>query len=92
MLMYQTKHVSSLLLHKNIFCSKTLETLLQKVLFTCTYNGAEKDATCERFENAASRAKTNVIATVHFTEDDVSFYDGSGTLIGKTATPCINST
>ena len=29
--------------------------------------------TCERFENAASMAKTNVIAPVHFTDDDVKF-------------------
>ena len=51
----------------------------------------EKHVTCERFENAASRAKTNVIAAVHFTDDDVSFYDGPGMLILKTAEPCINS-
>ena len=63
---------------KHFFPSKTLEKLLQKVLFTCTYNGAEKHVTCERFENAASRAQTNVIATVHETDDDVSFYDGPG--------------
>ena len=74
------------------FRSKTLEKLLQTVLFTCTYNGAEKLVTCERFENAASRTKTNVIATVQFTVDDVSFYDGLGMLIRKTAEPCINST
>ena len=77
---------------KTFFRSKTLEKLLQKVLFTCTYNAAEKHVTCERFENAASRAKTDVIATVHFTDDDVSFYDGSGMLIPKTAKPCLNST
>ena len=29
--------------------------------------------------------KTNVIATVHFTDDDVSFYDSPGMLIHKTA-------
>ena len=73
------------------FCSKALEKLLQKVLFTCTYNGAEKHVTCEHSENAASRAKTNVITTVHFTDDDVSFNDGPGMLICKTAKPCINS-
>ena len=50
-----------------------LEKLLQKFLFTSTYNGTEKHVTCERFENAASRAKTNVIATVHFTGDDCQF-------------------
>ena len=31
------------------------------------------------------------IATVHVTVDDVSFYDGPGMLIRKTAKPCINS-
>ena len=66
--------------------------LLQKVLFTFTHNGAEKHVIWERFENAASREKTNVIATVHFTDDDVSFYDGPGMLIPKTTKPCINST
>ena len=71
---------------------KTLERLLQKVLFTCAYNGAEKHITCKRFENAASRAKTNIIATVHFTDDDVSFYDSPEMLILKTAKSCINST
>ena len=50
---------------KHFFRSKTLEILLQKVLFTCTYNGAEKHVTGERFENAASRAKTNVIRNIN---------------------------
>ena len=63
------------------FCSKTLEKLFQKVLFSCTYNGTEKHVTCERFENAASRAKTNVIAIVHVTDDDTSFCDVPGMLI-----------
>ena len=73
------------------YCSKSLEKLLQEVLFTSTYNGAEKHVTCERFENDASRTKTNDIATVHFTDDDVSFYYGPGMFIRKTAKPCINS-
>ena len=47
--------------------------------------------TCKHFENSASRAKINVIATVHFTDDDVSFYDSPGMLICKTAKLCINS-
>ena len=34
----------------------------------------------------------NVIATVHFTDDDVSFYDGPGMHFCKTTKPCINST
>ena len=54
------------------------------------YNGTQKRVTCERFENTASWAKTNVIAAVHFTDHgDVSFYDAPGMLIAK---PCINST
>ena len=83
---------------KAFFRLKTLEKLLQKVLFSCTYNGAEKHVTCECFENASSGAKTNVIATVHFTyddvsvsDDDVSVCDGPGMLIHKTAKPCFNS-
>ena len=77
--------------HKTFFRSKILEKLLQKIIFTCADNGVEKQITCERFENAASRTKTNAIATVHFTDDDVSFYDDPGMLICKTAKPCINS-
>ena len=48
----------------------------------------------ECFENAAFRAKANAITTVHFTDDDVSFYDGPGMLtrIRKTAKLCIDST
>ena len=38
---------------------------------------------CERFENAPSRVKTNVIATVHFTDDDVSCHDGPECLFVK---------
>ena len=57
------------------YCIKhfSLENVGEKVLFTCIFKGAEEHVTCERFENAASRAKTNVIASVHFTDDDVSF-------------------
>ena len=82
--MYQKSMSDCYYCIKHFFCSQTLEDLLQKVLITCTYNGSEKYITCER-------AKTNVIATVHFTDDDVSFYDGSGMLIHKTPKPCINS-
>ena len=56
------------------------------------YNGTEKHITCERFENVAFKAKTNIIAIVHFNHGDVSFYDGPGMLIRKTAKPSINST
>ena len=92
MLMYQKSMFDRFYCIITFFRSKTLEKLLQKFLFTCTYNAAEKHVTYERFENAASREKTNVVATVHFTDDDVSFYDGPGMLIRKTTKPCINST
>ena len=52
------KHVWSLLLHKNFFFARKLRRNCFKMFFfSCTYNGAEKHVTCERFENAASRAK-----------------------------------
>ena len=51
-----------------------------------------KHVTCESFENAASRTKINIIATVHVTDDDVGFCDGPGMIILKIAKPCINST
>ena len=76
---------------KHFFARKLLRNYSKSSL-TCNYNGAEKHITCERFENATSRAKTNVIATVYFTNDDVSFYYRPGMLIRKTAKPCINST
>ena len=63
MLMYQKRMFDRYCCIK-YFRSKTLEKWLQKVIFTCTYNGTEKHVTCERFENAASRTKTNVFAIV----------------------------
>ena len=63
----------SLLLHKTFFFrSKTLKKFFKNV-FLPVHNGVEKHVTQERFENATSRAKTNVIPTVHFYDDDVSF-------------------
>ena len=82
MLMYQKSMSGRFYCIKTFYRSKTLEKMLRKVLFSCTYNGAERHVTCERFENAASRAKTNVILTSPnyiqvlrciVTEDDVSF-------------------
>ena len=32
------------------------------------------------------------LSTMHFIDDDVSFYDGPGILVRKSAKPCINST
>ena len=90
--MYQKSMLDCYYCIKHFFRLKTLEKLLQKHFFlTRTYNGAEKHVTCKRSENAASRAMTNVIATVRFTDDDASFYDGLGMLIHKTTKPCINS-
>ena len=86
------KHVWLLLLHKNIFSLKYFVEIASQSYFSCTYNGAEKHITCKPFENAASKAKTTVIATVHFFDDDVSFYDSPGMLIHKTIKLCINST
>ena len=67
----------------SFFVRKLWRKCFKKVLFTCTYIGAEKYVTCERFENAAYRAKTNVIDILHFTDDDVSFYDGPESLFVK---------
>ena len=91
MLMYQKNMFDRYYCIKLFFFSLENFELLQKVLFTCTYNNAEKHVTCEHFENAFSKAETNVIATVHFTDEDVSFYDGPRMLIRKTTKPCINS-
>ena len=57
------KPVWSLLLYKNIFSLENWSKMPRKRLFSCTYNGAERHVTCERFRNAASRAKTNVMLT-----------------------------
>ena len=71
MLIYQKSMFDRYYCTKHSFRSKTMEKLLQKALFICTYNDAEKHVTCERFENAASRAKTYVISTVLFTDTDL---------------------
>ena len=89
--MYQKSILIATSAQKYVFRSKTLEKLFQKVLFSCTYNGAKKHITCERFENAASIAKNNIIATMHITCEHVSFCDGPGMLIRKNAKSCINS-
>ena len=73
--MYQKSMFDRYYCINHFFHLKILEKLLSEVIFTCTYDGVEKHVTCECFENAASRAKTNVIATVHFTDEEVSFYE-----------------
>ena len=70
MLMYQKSMFDCYYCIKIFFHSKILEKWLQKCLFSHTYNGAEKHVTCKCFENAASRAKTNIIATMHIIGDD----------------------
>ena len=80
-------------LHKTIFLLENFGEIASKKFFLSVPIMARKSMLpANVFENAASRAKTNVIATVYFTDDDVSFYDGQGMLIHKTAKPCINST
>ena len=76
---------------KTFFRSKPLEKLLE-FFYPVPIMARMKHVTCERFENAASGAKINIIATVHVTDDDVSFCDGPGMIILKTAMLCINST
>ena len=89
MLMYQKSMSDCYYCTKTFFRSKTC---LKKFFFPVpimVWKSMLRGKAC--FENAASRAKTNVIATVHVTYD-VSFYDGPGMLIHKTTKPCINST
>ena len=73
MLMYQKSMFGLYYCIKTINFLENLGEIASRNSCTCTYNGTEKHATCERFENAASGAKTNVIDTVHFADDDVSF-------------------
>ena len=92
MLMYRKSMFDRYYCIKTFFSLENFgETASKSSFYTCTYNGAEKHVTCEHFENAASRAKINVIATVYFTDDDFIFYDGPGMLIPKTAKPCTYS-
>ena len=92
MLMYQKSMFDCYYCIRHFFSLENFEEIASKSSFYLYHNGAEKHVTCERFVHAASRAKTNVIASVHFTDDDVSFYDGPGMLFRKTVKPCINST
>ena len=83
MLMYQKSMFDRYCCIRHFFRSKTLEKLLQKVLFTCTIMTGE------------STLPANVLYIPlpgYFTDDDVSFYDGPGMLIRQTVKPCINST
>ena len=66
MLVYQKSMFDRYYCIKLFFSLENFGEIAQKVIFTCTYNGTEK--LC--FENVASRAKTNFITTVHFTDDE----------------------
>ena len=74
MLMYQKSMFDRYYCIKHFFRSKTLEKLLQTILFTCTYNGAEKHVSANVLKT--SLPGQSVIATVHFTDDDIICYDG----------------
>ena len=87
MQMYQKSMFDRYYCKKTFFSLENFGETASKSLFTCTYNGAEKHITCKCFENAATRAKTNVITTVYFTDDDVSFYDGPRMLIRTNVKP-----
>ena len=76
---------------KNIFSVENLGEIASKSFLSVAVMARKSTLPRERFENAAFRAKTNVIATVHFTDDDVSFYYDPGMLIRKTVKPGINS-
>ena len=92
----EPESIRKALFHKNISSLENFGELARKFFFFCTYNGAEKHVTSERFENAAYRAKARrheiTFAIVHVTDDYVSFCDGPRILIRKTEKPCINST
>ena len=75
-----------------------MDKMSLKGLFLCTYTGAERHVTFKCFKNTASRAETNVMMTsrnyICYCARYwwiVSFCDGPGMLICKTAKPCINS-
>ena len=88
------KHVGSLLLNKAFFFSlENFGEILRKVFFLPIRIMARKSTLPANFlKNATSWAKSNVIATVQFTNDDISVYDGPRMLIRNTAKPCIKST
>ena len=84
MLMYQKSIFDRYYCIKTFSRTKTLEKMPRKGLFRALYTGAKRHVTCERFENAASRAKTNAMstseitfATVHVSNDDASVCVGN---------------
>ena len=98
MLMYQKSMFDRYYCIKHCVARKLWRKCFEKFFFSCTYNGTKRHVTCERFENAASRAKTNIILMSRnyvcyyaCSDDDISFCDGPRILIRKTAKLCINS-
>ena len=65
MLMYQKSMFDPYYCIKAFFSLENFGEIASISSFTCTYNGVEKHVTCKCFENVTSRAKTNVVATVH---------------------------
>ena len=63
MLMYQKSMFDRCYCIKTFSRSKTLEKIHRKFFFRVLFTGAENHVTYERFENAASRAETNVMLT-----------------------------
>ena len=59
MLMYQKSLFDRYYCIKTFSRSKTLEKIPRKL--SCTYYGAERQVTCQRFKNATSKANTNVM-------------------------------
>ena len=59
MLMHQKSMFDRYCCIQTFVARKLSRNCFEKVIFSCTYNGAEKHFTSKRFENAASRAKIN---------------------------------
>ena len=96
------KHVWSLLLYKTHFVARKLWRKCFENFFSCACNGTERHVTCKRFENAASRAKTNaILSSQNYVRYCVHYWwwrqflwqlQGPGMLIRKIPKSCINST
>ena len=87
------KHVWSLLMCKNIFFVwKLWKNCLKKFFLPVPIMTWKSMLPANVLKTPLPGQRLNVISTVHITHDDVSFYEGPGMLICKTAKPCINST
>ena len=96
-------HVWSLLLHKNKLRYMKIRNLWRKWTRKSILSAAKSlqkwHVHCVCFENATSRANTNVMltscftfATMHATDADVTFYDGPGMHTVKATKQVYNST